>query len=283
MKHQEFALRSEFPDHFHRTSIRANVAKLLISILFIKVHPVRSRHPRFAFQVRGRTINSLSSKHLRERLFRKRHVLSELALPSDSGCKPLPRMYLRPVGVSRIGRDLTCAGRLSGTVIALPPENPPTAPQSSIARSAQRTSVRRITATHCNRLSCVSSIWVFSIDFRSGCTEPAGFADKSGSDLSATVSALPSETCSTELHRISHFRPTKSPKSTIRRGLRGERHLRNESLVGTGLIRDNHIAHFRPTSSHFNPSFSHLVLRNVALESDFSCHVPLQFVSCRHL
>lgn len=42
-------------------------------------------------------------------------------------------------------------------------------------------------------------------------------------------------------------------------------------------------AHFRPTSSHFNPSFSHLVLRNVALESDFSCHVPAQFVFCRHL
>jgi hypothetical protein len=86
-----------------------------------------------------------------------------------------------------------------------------------------------------------------------------------------------------ELDRVSHFRPTKSPKSTTLRGLRDDLQARNKSLVETGLVGDYLTAHFHPTSSHFNPSFSHLVLRNVALESDFSCHVLLQFVSCRHL
>ena len=252
-------------------------------MLFIQVHPVGSSHREFAFQGRGETTNSLSSKHLRKCHLRTDHVLSQVALPSEFGCKPLPRMHLRPVGVNRSSCDPVRKVWLSRTVVALPSENPSTAPQSLVVRGIERTSVRRSSATHCNHIICASSILSPSRDSCSGSANPQVPATNQTAISPQQIPHFHPRRIRQELDRVSHFRPTKPSKSTTLRGLRADLHPSNESLAETGLSGDYRTAHFHPTSSHFNPSFSHLVLRNVALESDFSCHVHLQFVSCRHL
>ena len=96
MKHQEFALRSESRDLQTRTSIRAIAPNPLNSMTFIKVHAPAPPGVRFVSRMLGRWTNFLSSRHLAGGSFGPRHALHEVALPSESRCKPLCRMDLRP-------------------------------------------------------------------------------------------------------------------------------------------------------------------------------------------